>query len=239
MSTIKLLIADDEPMIREGLRDMLESFELNVNIVGEAKNGKEALHLSKTLEPDIILTDICMPKLSGLDFIHELRQVVHNRAHIIIISGFNEFEYARQAISLGVKDYLLKPIQEEELKASIKKCSPEILEIADENKKELCIHFIDECLVFLKNNFENKDINLKAVAIELSVNPDYLSHKLKKETGYTFKEWLNKIRIKKAAELLETKQYTVGEVAEIVGYANQHYFSTVFKQYTGKSPKNH
>ena len=96
MSTIKLLIADDEPMIREGLRDMLESFELNVNIVGEAKNGKEALHLSKTLEPDIILTDICMPKLSGLDFIHELRQVMHNQAHIIIISGFNEFERDRQ-----------------------------------------------------------------------------------------------------------------------------------------------
>ena len=180
-----------------------------------------------------------MPKLSGLDFIHELKQVMHNQAHIIIISGFNEFEYARQAISLGVKDYLLKPIQEEELKASIKKCSPEILEIADENKEELFIHFIDECLAFLKKNYENKDINLKAVAIELAVNPDYLSHKLKKETGYTFKEWLNKIRIKRAAELLETKKYTVGEVAEIVGYANQHYFSTVFKQYTGKSPKNH
>ena len=209
MSKIKLLIADDEPMIREGLRDMLESFELNVNIVGEAKNGKEALHLSKTLEPDIILTDICMPKLSGLDFIHELKQVMHNQAHIIIISGFNEFEYARQAISLGVKDYLLKPIQEEELKASIKKCSPEILEIADENKEELFIHFIDECLAFLKKNYENKAINLKAVAIELAVNPDYLSHKLKKETGYTFKEWLNKIRIKRAAELLETKKYTV------------------------------
>ena len=133
----------------------------------------------------------------------------------------------------------MKPIQEEELKASIKKCSPEILEIADENKEELFIHFIDECLAFLKKNYENKDINLKAVAIELAVNPDYLSHKLKKETGYTFKEWLNKIRIKRAAELLETKKYTVGEVAEIVGYANQHYFSTVFKQYTGKSPKNH
>jgi two component transcriptional regulator len=238
MNIKKVLIADDEPMIREGLRDMLMSFELNLKVVGEAKNGLEALGLSKTLEPDIILADICMPKLSGLDFIKQLKQGVKKQSDIIIISGFNEFEYARQAISLGVNDYLLKPVKEEELKASIKKCRPDILEMS-EGQIEQNIGFTDECLELLKESYQNKDISLKTIAFRLSINPDYLSHKLKEETGFTFKEWLTKLRIKRASELLEMRKYTVYEVADMVGYSNQHYFSTVFKQYTGKSPKNY
>ena len=82
-------------------------------------------------------------------------------------------------------------------------------------------------------------MSLKTVAFKLSINPDYLSHKLREETGYSFKEWLTKLRIKTATELLDTRKYTVYEVADMVGYSNPHYFSTVFKQFTGKSPKNY
>ena len=135
MKIKKVLLADDEPIIREGLREMLGSFELNLKVVGEARNGIEALLMSKTLEPDIILADICMPKLSGLEFIRQLKEKIKQKSHIIIISGFNEFEYARQAISLGVNDYLLKPVREEELKESIRKCSPDIIEVKNGEKE--------------------------------------------------------------------------------------------------------
>lgn len=239
MKIKKVLLADDEPIIREGLREMLGSFELNLKVVGEARNGIEALLMSKTLEPDIILADICMPKLSGLEFIRQLKEKIKQKSHIIIISGFNEFEYARQAISLGVNDYLLKPVREEELKESIRKCSPDIIEVKNGEKEINTTSYIDDCLKLLKEEYKNKDMSLKTVAFKLSINPDYLSHKLREETGYSFKEWLTKLRIKTATELLDTRKYTVYEVADMVGYSNPHYFSTVFKQFTGKSPKNY
>ena len=205
----KVLIADDEPMIREGLAEMLMSFDLGLNIVGKAKNGVEALNMAKTLGPDIILADICMPRLSGLDFISKLREVEQTKTDIIIISGFHEFEYARQAISLGVREYLLKPIKEEELKSVLERLQVPFKEIKKQKKG-----FVSDCLELLKD-------------------------KLKEETGLPFSQWLVKLRIQRAAELLETGEYSVNAVADMVGFANQHYFSTVFKQYMGKSPKQY
>ena len=91
----------------------------------------------------------------------------------------------------------------------------------------------------LKEQYTNRDMDLKYVAEKLFVSPDYLSHKLKEETGLPFTQWLVKLRIQRAAELLETGEYSVNAVADMVGFANQHYFSTVFKQYMGKSPKQY
>ncbi len=147
----KVLIADDEPMIREGLAEMLMSFDLGLNIVGKAKNGVEALSMAKTLGPDIILADICMPRLSGLDFISKLREVEQTKTDIIIISGFHEFEYARQAISLGVREYLLKPIKEEELKSVLERLQVPFKEIKKQKKG-----FVSDCLELLKENIQTE-----------------------------------------------------------------------------------
>ena len=125
----KVLIADDEPMIRDGLAEMLTGFESGLSIVGKAKNGVEALNMAEIFGPDIILADICMPKLSGLDFVRQLRETEKSKSDIIIISGYHEFEYARQAISLGVREYLLKPIKEEELKSILERLKVPFQEI--------------------------------------------------------------------------------------------------------------
>ena len=230
----KVLIADDEPMIREGLAEMLMSFDLGLNIVGKAKNGVEALSMAKTLGPDIILADICMPRLSGLDFISKLREVEQTKTDIIIISGFHEFEYARQAISLGVREYLLKPIKEEELKSVLERLQVPFKEIKKQKKG-----FVSDCLELLKEQYTNRDMDLGYAASKLFVSPDYLSHKLKEETGLRFTQWLIKLRIQRAIELLETKEYSINTVSEMVGFANQHYFSKVFKQYMGESPRQY
>ncbi len=228
------MIADDEQMIREGLEQMLQGFHLPLQLVGSAKNGKEALAMAEVLQPDVILTDICMPKLSGLDFIRALQGQKQN-AKIIIISGFHEFDYARQAISLGVQDYLLKPLQESELRMAMEKAvtNMEVLPMLDQNNSSL----IGECLQILKNNYSDSNLDLSMVAKELLVHPDTLSRKLKKETGASFVEWLTKIRIQTAIDLITQGQYALYEVAEMVGYSNPHYFSAAFKNYTGKSPK--
>lgn len=113
-----VLIADDEPKIRQGLRETMEGFGLPVSVCAEARNGADALEKIKEFHPDIILLDICMPKLSGIQLLEEIRKT-EQECQVIIISGFNEFGYAKQAIRLGVSEYLLKPIVEEELKNAV------------------------------------------------------------------------------------------------------------------------
>lgn len=113
-----VLIADDEPKIRQGLRETMEGFGLPVSVCAEARNSADALEKIKEFHPDIILLDICMPKLSGIQLLEEIRKT-EQECQVIIISGFNEFGYAKQAIRLGVSEYLLKPIVEEELKNAV------------------------------------------------------------------------------------------------------------------------
>lgn len=238
MKKQKILIADDEPMIRDGLSEMLKKFNLPISVIGEAKNGTEALTLSKMLEPDIILTDICMPKLSGLKFIKLLRETTDKQIKTIIISGFDEFEYAKTAISLGVSAYLLKPINETELKNTLTECvrGKETEPSDRENIKDT---LVESCLKLLKRGFSHSSFDLAFVSRKLSINPDYISRKLKHETGFSFKEWLTKLRIQKSIELLNSRKYPIYEIAEMVGYSNQHYFSTAFKNHTGYSPKQY
>lgn len=114
----KVLIADDEPKIRQGLKETLEGFGLQVHVCAEARNGIDALNKVKEFYPDIILLDICMPRLSGIQLLEEIRKT-ETECQVIIISGFNEFGYAKQAIRLGVSEYLLKPIVEAELKNAV------------------------------------------------------------------------------------------------------------------------
>lgn len=110
----KVLIVDDEPFIRLGLRKMINWEEEGFSIVGEARNGIEALNIVNSEEIDLVITDISMPKMDGISFINKLRKYDQN-IKIVFLTGYREFEYAKQGISLGVKEYLLKPINPTEL----------------------------------------------------------------------------------------------------------------------------
>jgi len=115
----KLLIADDEPKIRRGL-SKLKWEELGVEVVGEAENGKAALQLAKELSPDIMFVDICMPFIGGLELITQIKEILPN-CIIIIISGYDEFEYAKKALTLKIFDYVLKPVNRKELMETVKR----------------------------------------------------------------------------------------------------------------------
>ena len=117
----KILIADDEPRICRGIKELIESFDtLDLEVCGVASNGMMALEMAVELEPDILLADICMPKLNGIDMIKKLRENAYG-TDVVIITGHDEFEFAKEAIGLGVTDYLLKPIEDESLYGAIKK----------------------------------------------------------------------------------------------------------------------
>lgn len=132
----QLLIADDEPKIRRGLKK-LPWDTIDLSVVGEAEDGIDALEQVKALEPDILLVDINMPKLNGLELIRKLREEDAG-IQIIIISGYDEFDYAREAIALGVFDYVLKPVNRKELLKTVKKATEGL---DRDRKKERWIHW--------------------------------------------------------------------------------------------------
>lgn len=118
---LKVLLVDDEMYVRKGLYELINWIDLNMEIIGEAENGAEALNLIECLQPDVIITDIRMPILDGLELIRAVEKMPHLEPVFIIISGYHDFKYAQQAIRYGVHDYILKPIDDEELTATLKK----------------------------------------------------------------------------------------------------------------------
>lgn len=112
---IKILIVDDEPFIRQGLRILINWEQYGYEIVGEAANGLEAIKELQTKEIDLIIVDIKMPEMNGLELIEYVRGNMLNEVKFIVLSGYYEFEYAKKAIKCNVTDYILKPIQKEEL----------------------------------------------------------------------------------------------------------------------------
>lgn len=117
----KVLLVDDEVYVRKGLIELIPWKELKLDIIGEANNGKEALELIKKLEPDLIITDICMPLVDGLGLIRSVKEDLGLDPSFVVISGYSDFAYAQQALRFGVHDYLLKPINEAELIDTLRK----------------------------------------------------------------------------------------------------------------------
>ncbi len=388
----KVLIADDEPKIRQGLKRVLEEMELSITVCAEARNGVDALKKAAEFHPDFFLVDICMPKLSGIQFLEELRKS-NKDCPVIVISGFNEFSYAKQAIKLGVSEYLLKPIATSELRSAVLKVieeirqkqksekfvelvkqqvvqnknylrdvffndwmegklsksewkeqaeflemhfpekmvlilasvqsgydkkidkgtvTEEIYKITFENifrklmepyhtigvfasryedvaviMEEIpgdpekfcenlqnqteekaggrCIAIMRECTFetlpdlcrqirkevqkmlecrpivqaarkYIYANYQDRNLDLGQVARAVGCNSSYISRIMKQELGISFKDFLTRLRISQAVRLMGDRELSINQIAEKVGYSNQHYFSAAFKNCQGMSP---
>lgn len=389
---IKIAIADDEQMMREGIREAFDWEKHGLECVGTCKNGQEAYALALHQEIDIFLLDICMPKISGLELIKKLNSINKDMLYIII-SGYSEFEYAHQAIQLGVYDYVVKPIDEAKLLSIIlgakgrllsgqkekerinflhmqmqnhlselqhkfvhklvtrgfdhtdtirsechqveldfgenpglllikhvKHLSPamkwseqllyfayknlitELLEslgpttivskdfedqlfaltaIEDQHVWQAIDLSIEEAVFKylgqkvrvvkhlvktdlsncheqykkldtkvnadlseniryvirrLESDYANNTMDLNQIADELAVSASHLSRLIKKELGISFKEYLIQLRMERAIALIKESDMRINEIAERVGYTNQHYFAHAFKKATGYSP---
>lgn len=150
---LKVFIVDDEPIILQGLKKLIDWNQLGCKIVGEAFDGEEALEIIHEINPDIIITDLLMPELGGLDFIKKVNNM-GNSPIIIILSGYGEFEYAREAIKNGVFEYLLKPVTEEHLTDVIQKVTKIIRgNRQSENKLDRLKEQLSESMPLLKEKF--------------------------------------------------------------------------------------
>ncbi|BDR67617.1 DNA-binding response regulator [Clostridium tetani] len=244
----RIVIADDEDTIRNGLKNLIESYELNLSVIATAKDGEEAIKVIEEYHPEIILMDINMPFMNGLEVIKSIREK-NKDAKIIIISGYNQFEYAQKALELGVFNYLLKPINYRDFKNILIKAMDsysrrmwEISKIKEGKEKiENCKDVGNLALSYIKENFSNNEISLNLVAQQFYISQSYLTRVIKQKTGVSFTDYLNKLRINMAKKLLtdSNNDYTINDISSMVGYSSQHYFSRAFKNYMEISPKNY
>jgi len=228
---LKILIVDDEPLILKGLVKIVEEVAPAGSDIGSAFNVPEALETMKRFMPDVTITDIQMPEKNGFDLIQDARlEGLCDR--FIILTGYDEFDYVRQALRSGVVDYLLKPLDKKEIAVLLNRVKEELPAASD---SEYSRH-AERILAYLQTNYMN-DLSLDHLADRMGLHPNYISSLFKKETGDTFVNYLNSLRIREAQKLLRSQpQLTVGAISRQVGFDTKHYFAKVFKKYSGTTP---
>jgi len=243
---LRLLIVDDEALVRRGIKSLVDFESLAIGEVEEAANGQEALDMFMTFKPHIILADINMPKMDGLTLAKEVK-ARNARVKIALVTGYDYFDYALQALKLGVDDYILKPISkkdiEEVLKKLILKLEAEAIEGEKARLKQGLVESHQDELssleALVKDHKFQADFSLKKLGEMMGYNPNYLSGLFKKQYGMTFQDYLIHSRIEQAKILLLSTNLKNYEIAESVGFTDVNYFGTRFKKIVGLSPKQY
>lgn len=248
--SIKVLIVDDEKLERVLIHKGYKWEDNGFEVVGEAASGMEALEMVKEHKPQIVLTDICMPSMDGLELSEKILQI-NPGTFIVIITGYREFDYARRAIKIGVEDFLLKPVNISELGNITKKLKEKItfkayqksmnkiVDIRETERVKQGNRVVNEALKYVDSNIFDPELTLKMVASKVFSNESYLSRAFKKEIGVTFVEYISKKRIEESVRLLNTTDMKVYEIAEKIGFRDSHYFSLCFKKHIGITIKEY
>ncbi len=240
---MRVLLVEDEELIREGLRLTTPWGEWGMEVVGEAGDGEEGAEKILKLRPDIVITDVKMPKLGGLEMIERLKGKTD--CEYIILSGYDEFAFAKQALHLEVQEYLLKPVDDGELKEALENISEKIKKkqktgAGEELSQPLDVRnlqdkYLDRAMKILRERYW-ENLTLKSVADDLLISDSYLGKLFKSKTGYTFLEMLTFYRIRAAVDYLCGTDKKVYEIAYAIGYNDPKYFSRVFCRVTGMKP---
>ena len=239
----KIVMAEDEELQLNSIVKKVEKFCPGFTVVGTAQTGSQAYKLICEKAPDILISDIRMPVMSGIELMEKAR-IMFPELQFIIISGFSEFEYARSAIRLQVSDYLLKPVETEELQKALNKIRLKLQERAQEesaafngdseNKTAEQVAFA--VIEYLQHHY-NEEVNLNQIASALHYSPSYLTKIFVQQYDTTPSKYMISLRMQKAQQLLaHNPELSVRQIGETVGYPEQGYFSRIFKKYVGVSP---
>lgn len=239
LKLMKILIVDDEALERKALKYKINTLLSDNVIFQEAANGLDAVHIANTFSPDICFLDIRMPEMTGLQAAPQILKSCP-KTSIVIISAYDEFIYAQEAIRFGAKNYLLKPVETHELKQVIADYKKGNYKQTGYNKfqEDLNHASIKLAIKYIEANF-NRDISMKEVSSKVYLNPSYFSRLFKQETNQTFSEFLTDTRIREAKRLLIDTSYSVNLIAELVGYKDAKYFAQIFKLKTGTTPSQY
>lgn len=242
----RTIIVEDEALIRRNVSRKFRELDTRFEVIGEARNGQEALQLIEHSVPDLVITDIQMPVMNGLELAKYL-YFAYPHVKIVILSGYHEFEYARQAISYKVEDYLLKPLSEEQLRTLLDAMElklgsavdslAHVSAVLDEQVKPQDI--AEAVKLYLKQNYMH-EITLQDMAGQMHFSVDYLGKCFKKVTGETPLKYMTGLRINEAKRMLVTHEnMDIKTVGGAVGYSDSHYFSRIFKNKTGMYPSEY
>ena len=226
----KLFIADDEPWILEGIMASIDWKQEGFRLAGTALNGPDAICVIRETRPHLALVDIRMPGCNGLEVISRAR-VVSPATRFVIVSGFAEFEYAREAIELSVAGYLLKPIDEMRLLELVRSVR-QSLDAKDSTPGKT------SPILFIQNHY-CEEFSFGELCRRFAKSPTAMRQLIQKETGETFTQYITTLRMNQAADLLTETELSVNEIATICGYTDALYFRKVFKKYHGVTPSEY
>ena len=244
MAKVKVLLVEDEFLARELIKDILCKHSDDFTLIGEFSSAVEALDSFDECVPDIVITDINMPAINGIEMSRRVFEVYPD-VKVVIISGYDNFEYAQAAVNIGVSGYILKPITENDLMDCLNKLKKVIIKTphCDEYLKgksqEFTTHaqaseMMKKVEKFIIDNLVDEKLTLAGTAKHFYINASYLSRVFKQRSGISFRDFVNRERISRALEYFaadnDIKAYEVGCS---VGISDPNYFSTLFKKYIG------
>ena len=240
---MNIIIADDEEYVRFELRELLLEARPDMEIT-EAASGTDLLDKLGADNYDAAFIDIKMPGFSGLEAIEKVG-LKNLHTEWIILTGYSDFEYAKKAITLGVTEYLLKPVLKKELEDVLEKIERNLARksgklIIDESVEgsDTTIHLVRSAERIVRERF-SEQIGLSQIADELGVTPNYLSTLYKKYTHKTFTRHITEIRMKKSLELLKQYGISVRDASKLLGYSSSRHFARLFREYYDISPSEY
>lgn len=245
---LKVLVVEDEPLARQGIILTINWAETDCVVVGEAANGEEGLEAVRRYNPGLIITDVRMPKMDGIEMVRRLREQ-GNDAYVIILTAHSDFAYAQSAVKLGAVDYLLKPFRDGDLEQAVARvqrldrdrrvatAAPGLPDPRSDGSAKS--KYVMSALDYIAAHYNDPEIGVSGVAAALQISESHLSHVFKKETAYTVAGYITSYRMHMAMQQLHDCRAKVYEVAENVGYRDIAYFSSAFKRAVGMSPSEY
>ncbi|WP_152394867.1 response regulator transcription factor [Paenibacillus guangzhouensis] len=251
----KVLLVEDEDMIRRGIRFSIDWLKYDCIVIEEGLNGQDGLEKIYEHKPDIVITDINMPMMDGITMIRE--GLEKHTFSSIIISGYNEFHLAKQAIQLGVTEFLVKPLEDDQLIEALESAKAKVelqrkyeIIVSHPQEKEEILNsrfleketktskYVSRMIAYVQENYPKK-ISIHDLVEELGLSAYYLNQKFKAETSYTFNDFLNRYRIQKSIDLLKAGEGKVYTIAQDIGFSDYKYFISIFKKYANGTPSQY
>lgn len=238
MKRLRVLLVDDEIMIREGFKKLFDWEAHDCEVAGEAADGMEALTKIDTLKLDIVIMDINIPIMNGLKVIQTSRLKYPDMA-FVIVSGYDDFTYCREALRLQITDYMLKPVNYDEFGKCIDNLRISMFESrtrkGDPDMEEQpmlgIVRYMQEHL--------SEEISLTVLAEEFHLSAQYISQLFKNEIGVNFLTYLTGIRMEQARKLLLSTSLSIAEISGKTGYSDYRVFTKVFKKIEGVTPSQY
>lgn len=233
---MRVIIADDNLKMCMGIKKIITDKFPHFIVDGIFEDGESLMEYLDNHIPDLLITDICMPGFDGLDACRKLREKSAS-ANIILITGYKNFEYAKEAIRYKVHDLLVKPFSSDQLIEAIISAVNDIQSKIYTPAMDTPQHYIvSDTKAYIEKHYSNPSLSRSLIAEHLSVNASYLSDVFKTETKIGLSEYITQVRINKAKRLLTENTISIQEIAKAVGCNSLQYFYQLFKKETGITP---